>query len=463
MLIPHPPLLVSCYELGHQPLGIAGAAAHLRHAGIETRVWDASLEPVPDSLLREARFVGISAPMHTALRLGKDLARQVRRRNPAAHICFFGIYASLNRTELEASGLADSVLGPEPDTELVELVGREGAGMGASLAAGKATPLRAQRRSAPLPPLRESLPDLQSYAWLEAPGGRSVAGSLEASRGCKHFCTHCPLPPVYGGRFSIIPVETVLEDARRLTAAGARHLSFADPDFLNGPTHGIRVLTALHEEFPSCTFDFTAKVEHLFRIRSRFRELVELGCAFVVTAAESLSDRVLSILAKGHRREHLETTLDAAAETGLTVRPTWVPFTPWTLRSDYEQLLMWIAERGLWGQIDPVQLSLRLLVPPGSLLVNHPEMAPFLGSLDSEALTFRWRHPDPSMDDLQRSVSTAVAGCAPRNATPIDALEAIGHLVWPSGNYPFEGALAQARRVARDRPAPPRLTEDWFC
>src|SRR5262249_35666037 len=116
-------------------------------------------------------------------------------------------------------------------------------------------------------PVRTALPPLAQYAKLEQGGQSRVAGYVEASRGCLPLFTHCPSPPVYGGRFFIVPQEVVLEDIRRQVAAGAAHITFGDPDFLNGPGHSLKVVRALHAEFPTVTFDFTAKVQHILEKR----------------------------------------------------------------------------------------------------------------------------------------------------------------------------------------------------
>ena len=98
---------------------------------------------------------------------------------------------------------------------------------------------------------------------LSASSGLARSGQVEASRGCLHRCRHCPLPPIYGGRFFIVPPDIVLSDIRNQVKAGARHITFADADFLNGPGHVMPIVAAMHDEFPDLTFDFTAKVSHL--------------------------------------------------------------------------------------------------------------------------------------------------------------------------------------------------------
>jgi radical SAM superfamily enzyme YgiQ (UPF0313 family) len=90
------------------------------------------------------------------------------------------------------------------------------------------------------------LPPLEKYAQLVLPGGaRRTVGYTEASRGCKHLCRHCPVVPVYQGHFRIVQREVVMEDIRRQVAAGARHITFGDPDFFNGIGHAVELVRAL--------------------------------------------------------------------------------------------------------------------------------------------------------------------------------------------------------------------------
>ena len=116
----------------------------------------------------------------------------------------------------------------------------------------------------------------------------------------------------------------MLEDIRQQVEAGATHITFGDPDFLNGPKHSLRVVRAMHEEFPSLTFDFTAKVEHLLKRGEDLPEFAAAGCLFIITAVESLSDRVLTILDKQHTRDEVVAALQYVRKAGIAPRPTWV-------------------------------------------------------------------------------------------------------------------------------------------
>ena len=112
-------------------------------------------------------------------------------------------------------------------------------------------------------PNRSHLPNLKNYAKLINGESHSITvGYTEGTRGCKHICRHCPVVPVYKGRFFVVQQDGVMEDIRQQIEAGAEHITFGDPDFFNGPGHAFRLVKAFHEEFPDLTYDVTIKVEH---------------------------------------------------------------------------------------------------------------------------------------------------------------------------------------------------------
>jgi radical SAM superfamily enzyme YgiQ (UPF0313 family) len=454
-------LLLSCYELGHQPVSLASPLAALAEAGIQAHAIDTYVETVGDADIAAARLVAISAPMHTAMRLAHDLAGRVRAVNPRAQLTMYGLYAWLNAEHLFAEGLADSVIGGEFEQPLVDLA--------RSVLSGSRRPgsVRYPDRYAPphlgrttfLVPSRESLPPPSSYAGLLREGQTAPGGYVEATRGCKHTCAHCPITPVYQGRFFAVPREIVLADVRNQVAAGARHITFGDPDFLNGPSHSLRILRALHEEFPDVTFDATIKIEHILRHSQLLPELRALGCAFVVSAVESLSDTILTKLRKGHTADDVSRALDVMDEASLPLRPSLLSFTPWTTLDDYVRMLHFVERRGLIDRVDPVQYGIRLLLPPGSTLVDEPDAPSWLGALDHESFSYRWTHPDPRMDALHGEV-TSLAEQAEREGWDVwrtfSAIRAAAHRA--AGLKPVRELVAAAGREAS-----PRLTESWFC
>ncbi len=455
-------LLLSCYELGHQPLNLALPLAYLRQAGYQPLAVDTAVEELSVETIRQARLVAISVPMHTALRLGVALAQRVRAVNPDVHLCFYGLYAWLNRAYL-LRDLADSVIGGETELPLLGLVqalerGGPVAVPGVVTRQQDAGPALV-RVGFPVP-AREMLPLPRHYAHLQIDGRVVPAGYTETTRGCHHTCRHCPVVPVYRGRFFAIPREIVLADIRQQVAQGVRHITFGDPDFLNGPTHSLRICRALHEEFPDVTFDFTARIEHLLLHRDLLPEFRQLGCVFIVTAVELLSERALQALRKGHSREDVVEALRRCDEVGIALRPSLLPFTPWTTLEDYLDLLAFIEDEELIEHVDPVHLSIRLLIPPGSALLEEPEIRPFLGALDEANFSYQWRHPDPRMDSLQRDVAALVERATRERWDPYRTFAAVRDLAYEaSGKSP--PPVPPRRR--RKRPAPPRLTESWFC
>jgi radical SAM superfamily enzyme YgiQ (UPF0313 family) len=447
---------VSCYELGHQPLNLASPLATLREAGYAPIAVDTSLDTPSDDDIKAAQFVAISVPMHTAMRLGQHVARRVRSVNPEAHICFYGLYATLNADYLLQHD-ADSVLSGEYEEPLLNLV----QALEGTTSAGRHVPGMAPN-IAKIPfavPERASLPRLDRYARFRSNGTLALAGYTETSRGCLHTCRHCPITPVYEGRFFVVPRDVVLADIRQQVEMGARHITFGDPDFLNGPGHALAIVRRMRREFPQLTFDATIKIEHILEFRSYIPELKSLGCAFVVSAVESVSDLVLDKLKKDHTRADVVLALQIMEEAGIPLRPSFVAFTPWTTLGDYLDVLEFVAARGLVRHVDPVQYAIRLLIPPGSAILDLPDTAEWLGPLDAAAYTYRWDHPDRRMDRLHQEVSALVEAAASRGADDVETFYAIWDLA-----AQIAGALCPAGPTERSGPpAVPGLTEAWFC
>lgn len=462
-------LLISCYELGHQPFSLASPAAHLRAAGLSVECLDLAVEPLDAERVSAADVIAISVPMHTATRLGVRAARAIREIDEEAHICFYGLYAPLNADYLLRT-CADSVIGGEFEGPLVEWLKRleetgasgaerRGVPPGVRTVGSRSEPYLGRQRFRV--PARDLLPPLDRYARLEDPdGSRRLVGYTEASRGCAHRCRHCPIPPVYEGRLRIVQQEVVLADIANLVGLGAEHITFGDPDFLNGVKHSLRIVRRMHERFPQVSFDYTAKVEHIREHREAVEELAGLGCAFVVSAAESLDDGILRRLRKGHTGADVAEAVEITRSVGVALRPSLVSFTPWTTLDSYLDVLEFVEERGLIYHVDPVQYAIRLLLPPGSWLLEAADLGPHLRELEQENFAHRWEHPDPRLDRLHREVTAIVEAAG---ASGEDAAET------------FYRIRERAYRAANRRPPPrrwtgsrappraPRLTESWFC
>lgn len=456
-------LLISCYELGHQPLHLATLQSLLRKAGYLPTPIDTAVEELTEEAVSHARFVAISVPMHTALRLGEQIARRIRALNPNAFICLYGLYALLNADYLLRDTI-DAAIGGEYEEPLLRLVTALVGDEPTTIPGVKTRQQESDpwiRRAPVTLPTREQLPALARYAHLEINGEAVLAGYTETTRGCKHTCLHCPITPIYHGRFFAIPAEIVLADIRAQIAQGAHHITFGDPDFFNGPTHALRITRAMHLEFPAVTFDATIKIEHLLKHRHLLPELHGLGCAFVVSAVESLNSDVLAHLAKDHSRDDIAHAFDLMAEAAIPLRPSLLPFSPWETLDSYLQLLMFFEERHLIEHVDPVHFSIRLLLPPGSSLLATPEEKPWLGELDASAYTYRWRHPDPRMDTLHQEVAALAEKALVTRQDPVTTFFQIKALALQACGQETD-TTSEIEQYGKSKTLP-HLSEAWFC
>jgi hypothetical protein len=241
----------------------------------------------------------------------------------------------------------------------------------------------------------------------------------------------------------------------------------------------------------------TIKIEHLLKFSEHLPTLRDTNCAFVTTAVESIDDRVLALLEKGHTCANFIRAVELMREASLPLAPTFIPFTPWTTLSGYLELLETIAELDLAENVAPVQLAIRLLIPAGSRLLELPEVRNCIGPFDPELLSYQWRNPDPRVDELQKDVEARVAQASRENLSRSDVFTRVlqlaadfadecgfsaAHVVpaasagkamqgmagFVSGHeftraaaaVPRSGALAPALPA---RATIPYLTEPWYC
>jgi radical SAM superfamily enzyme YgiQ (UPF0313 family) len=456
-------LLISTYDLGRQPFGLASPAAWLRDAGVDVVCADLAKEQLNEAAVRAADVVAFFLPMHTATRLALPAIAKVRALNPSARLVAYGLYAPMNADLLRERGVTD-ILGGEFEEDLVHVA------RGTSHVAPRTSHLTprtshvARRTSHVVPrlafktPARDGLPPLSRYATLQVGDDRRVTGYTEASRGCKHRCRHCPVVPVYDGHFRIVPADVVLADVGAQVAAGARHITFGDPDFFNGARHAAAIVDAFARQFPGVTYDVTIKVEHLLRHQSLLPVLRDTGCAFVTTAVESFDDEVLGKLEKGHTSADFERALELARAERLTLAPTFVAFTPWTTMEGYLAFLRAIDRLDLCGHVAPIQLAIRLLIPNGSRLLELPDIRTAVTHYDARWLTHAWRHADPRVDALQRDVEALVG--VQLTAERRDVFDRVWDLAHDRAGV---AAPPRAPAGAMPRATIAYLNEPWYC
>jgi radical SAM superfamily enzyme YgiQ (UPF0313 family) len=455
-------VLISTYELGHQPFGLASPAAWLRELGATVAQVDLAVQSLPQNSIATADLVAFYVPMHTATRIAVRAIERVKEINPRAHLCFYGLYAPVNEGYLRKLGVK-TILGGEFEEGLVALVKRLATHRTLSESCVQPEPVISTARLSFRTPDRGGLPGLSKYAYLNLPWGqRLTAGYTEASRGCKHRCRHCPIVPVYEGRFRIVQKEVVLEDVRRQVEAGARHITFGDPDFFNGPGHAMDIVQAIHREFADLTYDVTIKIEHLLKQAHLVTALRATGCLLVTSAVESFDNRVLQLLDKRHTREDFERVVTLFRNTGLALNPTFICFNPWTSLEAYREFLAVILDLDLVENVSPIQYAIRLLIPAGSKLLELAEVRQLVESFDEVALCYPWSHPDPRMDCLYEEVLAVVKGAKEKTRSEI-----FGE-VWRVAHDGCEDRRREHVKVVRPLEVParatiPYLSEPWFC
>ncbi len=446
-------VLISPYEIGRQPFGLAEPAALLSAEGHAVDCIDLSLQRLDEAPLADADVVALYLAMHTATRIAVEALPKIRAAAPRAQLCAYGLYAPMNETLLRELGVG-TVLGGEFEPGLLSAVRRAAAGDSV-----QREPVIAHDKVAFVQPRRSGLPALPRYARLLLPGGgEKVVAFAETTRGCKHLCSHCPVVPVYQGRFRALPRSVVLQDIGQQINQGAQHVSFGDPDFLNGPTHAHRIVVEMHERYPHLTYDCTIKIEHLLKHADLLPVLRDTGCLFVTSAVESVDERILRLFRKQHTGADFARAVSLMAAHGIALAPTFVAFTPWTTLHGYLELLRKLAALRLVNAVPPIQLAIRLLVPQGSYLLREPEMQQHLGTYDPQMLGYPWAHPEPEVDELQQAVQTLVADGEAGGSARTELFTEI----WRTAHRAC-GRIPPTLPESAFGQAIPHLSEQWYC
>ena len=446
--------LINTYDLGHQPFGIASPARWLEDEGANVKCLDLSVECIDENAVKSAGLIAIYLPMHTATRLAIEVLPKIKNINSSAHLAFYGLYATINKDLLRSLG-GKTIISGEFEDSLVQLYQQLVGSIFVS-DSGQVSLKRQNFRK----PKRSDLPNLNHYAKLINGKAQSITvGYTEGTRGCKHICRHCPIVPVYNGRFFVVQPDVVMEDIRQQVEAGAEHITFGDPDFFNGPGHALRLVETFHQEFPNLTYDVTIKVEHLLAHRKKLNLLAETGCLFVTTAVEEVDDDVLCKLEKSHTRADFIEVVSATNALELTLSPTFIPFHPWTTTFGFVDLLSMISGLDLIENVAPVQLGIRLLIPEGSRILELKEMNQFLGDFDAEKLSYSWKSADQHVDELQSKVYEAIQLGVSESASRREIFEK----VWILAHNACEQSVPALPPERAESAPVPAMSEPWYC
>ena len=249
--------------------------------------------------------------------------------------------------------------------------------------------------------------------------------------------------------------KKIIDDISNQIELGAAHISFNDPDFFNGPKHSLKILEKLNNEFPSVTYDSTIKVEHIIKYKDYFKELNNSNMLFVISAFETTNDLVLEILQKNHTAKDLNEAIEISKLNNIDIRPTWMPFTPWTETSDLHNIIKLIEKFQLRETVDPIQLTIKLLIPKHSLIIHRPEIKKYLGRYDVESFSYSWSYEHIKVDYLQRSLFNYVV-----ENEGLDEKDQYLGLVYLIEDLTETNIIYRHNYTYRDVP---KLSETWFC
>ena len=425
-------LLLSFYDLGKQPKIISELYKKLDNGSNQIDVVDYSIEE-KNLTLDNYDVLGIYASMHTASVLAEQYLRDRKLPNK---LFVFGLYANVFSEMFSNFQSIHSF-----DSDELE-----------SLLEVQLNPNYSFKHSVPD---RTILPSITDYSHIVDGSNNLIAGSVETTYGCKHECTHCPVPIEFKGMFKTFGTEKIITDVTNQVEEGAKHISFNDPDFFNGPKHALKILQLLNEKHPSITYDSTIKVEHILKYPDYFQELKNLNMLFVISAFETTNDHVLNILQKNHSFNDLNKAVELSLENNIDIRPTWMPFSPWTEQNDLISIIKLIENYKLRETVDPIQLTIKLLVPKNSLILKRPEMKEYLLDYDPSSFSYAWKYKFPNIDNIQNELFTYVLQHESENEYTqylglVDILES-------HTNETLLNSEKYSQRIV------PKLSETWFC
>ena len=425
-------LLTSFYDLGKQPKIIAEIVDKYKSENIQFDIVDFSIDN-PEIKIDEYDVLGIYAPMHTATVLSIEFLKNITLPKK---IFTFGLYGAVLEDFNSSIKYISNIENGELDTFL-DINKNELFSLKNNI------------------PNRDILPDISNYAHLVNGSSNLIAGSVETTYGCKHSCTHCPIPISFNGNFKTYSLEKILLDVENQVNSGAMHISFNDPDFFNGPIHALKILNILNSKFPKVTYDSTIKVEHIIKYENYFKELSSLNMIFVISAFETTNDEVLTILEKNHSSIDLTKAIEISQTNNIDIRPTWMPFSPWTIQNDLIDIIKLIENYKLRETVDPIQLTIKLLIPKHSLILQRSEIKEFLRDYDKNSLSYMWDYKDKEVNKLQASLFNYLLDTPDldEHSQYLGMVKIIENMTQSNlildSNYRFKNV--------------PKLSETWFC
>jgi hypothetical protein len=168
---------------------------------------------------------------------------------------------------------------------------------------------------------------------------------------------------------------------------------------------------------------------------------------------------VLDFLDKGHTREDFLHVVQSFRELGMTLHPTFVPFTPWTTLDGYLDLLRVLHAESLIENVAPIQLGIRLLIPEGSRMLELQDVRNLIAPFDPQSLTYPWKNTDPRLDGLSETIQKTAAAAERDKLSRSATFERI----WNAAHAAAGQSAPPLNIATRPQPTVPILSEPWYC
>jgi N-acetylglutamate synthase-like GNAT family acetyltransferase/SAM-dependent methyltransferase/pyruvate-formate lyase-activating enzyme len=410
-----PVALISTYETGFQPLLVSTAGASFIKHGITPDAYDLYLNKSAKTGIENHSFVGIGLALFDSLDGGISIAKEIRERNPDAHICFYGPYASLNKERLLPYG--NSCIIGDWEKTIVELAGavldnNDWTNV-PQVYSGNSKEVKFKfDRDYCVVPARHLLPPVYTYTntFIEnILSKKMVVGNIETTRGCHHSCKFCSVYASSGTKVKFADLEVIMEDVGQLAKNGVEHITFVDAEFINDIKFSLAVVNRIHDQYPHLTYDFTTRVDHVVENKDAIAEFKRTGCIAITTSIEFPREDILSKLDKAITLKDILEAMEIFRRNGIKVHTTFVTFNPWTDLEGLMNLAHFIKVNNLEDVIDPIQYETRLHLYKGSPLLKDETLSGL--ALHEQEFHYEWEHPDPQVEEVfQRMVKPVQEG-----------------------------------------------------
>lgn len=365
-----------------QPLGIAYLGAVLRQEGFnDIYLFDPCIEVLSqDELIdkiiqKNPRVLGITTLTNT-LQETINVLKGVKRENSKIKTILGGPHPSIKHKELlRKYDFVDFVIRGEGEYELPRLIkyiengqprlkqikGLSYRNDNEEIECNPNNKQRADLEELPLP-ARDLLPSLTEY------GNR---GTLLSSRGCPYECSFCSVNHTYGGSDwrSRSPKDVVFEFKELVNSYGAKHIGFADDNFLTSPERAKKICSLLEEEELQTTFSFGARPDQIVSSEYLLPLLKRSGCSYIEMGIENGAQSVLNRYNKSLTIREIEGSIELLREYNIDFVADFILFDPETTFSELEKNINFLERNNLLLHDEIFENSLYLV--PGTQLYRH--------------------------------------------------------------------------------------------